>query len=344
MSFGPKKVDRLIPLLLGALTALSGGVAPLRAQMSQGGTGTLVVLNKEAATATLVDLASGEVRATLPTGPNPHELLVSSDGRRSVGSDYGGNTLTVLDVAEARVERTIDLGQYRRPHGLAFLPGDTLLAVTSEANQAVLIVHVGEGRVVSVLPTEAEGSHMVAATGDGGTLVTGNIGSGTVSSLDVASGRLARTWTVPPGPEAITVSRDGAHVWVGSNERGLVSVLDTRTGMLSSPLEGFGWPYRILLVPERNLVVIPDLRRNEVRFVALDSRTEVERLPLADAGPQGVALTPDRATFFLSLSAEGRVAVIDLSTRRVIRTIEVGPTPDGIGFSPLVLGTGEESL
>ena len=84
-------------------------------------------------------------------------------------------------------------------------------------------------------------------------------------------------------------------------------------------------------------MVIPDLRRSVVRFVDLESRTDLETLELPGDGPQGVALSGDRGTLFLSLSAAGEVAVIDLSTREVVRRIPAGATPDGIGWSPVVL-------
>lgn len=179
---------------------------------------------------------------------------------------------------------------------------------------------------------------MVAVTGDGGTLYTGDIQAGTVTRLDVASMSKVRSYDVPAQPEAITVSRDGSEVWVGSNSEGRVSVVDTETGSVDSRLSGFQWPYRILIVEEHDLVVIPDLRRSVVRFVAYDSRRDLETLELSGDGPQGVALTHDRGTLFLSLSSAGQVAVIDLETRQVVRRIDAGPTPDGIGWSPLVLG------
>lgn len=328
----------LLAPALAVLPADAGWV--VAAQSSDGRTGTLVVLNKGEATATFLDVASGEVVATVATGPSPHELAVSSGGRVAVGTDYGGNTLTVLDVAGTAVAGTIDLGEYDRPHGIVYLPGDTLVAVTSESTRNVVLAHVEDRRVVQVIPTGAGGSHMVAATADGSALFTGNMADATVSRLDVGTGERAESWPVPPTPEAITVSGDGREVWVGSNDEGLVSVLDTSTGRVASPLRGFGWPYRILLVPERGLVVIPDLRREEVRFVDLESREELERLELPGAGPQGVALTADRGTLFLSLSRQGRVAVIDLESREVVRTLETGPTPDGVVWSPLVVTGG----
>ncbi len=57
------------------LTALLASASPAAA-------GTLVVANKAEATVSLVDVASGEVVATLPTGAGPHEVAVSPDGGR----------------------------------------------------------------------------------------------------------------------------------------------------------------------------------------------------------------------------------------------------------------------
>lgn len=119
--------------------AVFGGATSGVAQLPSGFEGTLLVLNKAQATVTFVDLATGEIAATLPTGAGPHELVMSQDGRWAVGTDYGarsgGSTLTIIDVDGVRIARTVDLGRYTRPHGISFLPGDELLAVTSEASQ-----------------------------------------------------------------------------------------------------------------------------------------------------------------------------------------------------------------
>ena len=225
-------------LFLGLTTVLAG--SSLAAQSPDGETGTLVVLNKGEATATFIDVASGEIRATLPTGEGPHELAMTGDGLWAVSTDYNdGNSLTVFDVANASVARTIDLSDHPRPHGAFFLPGDSIIAVTSESSRSVVLVNPFTGRTVGAVSTEAGGSHMVAVTGDGATLYTGDMQSGTVSRLDVASMTKARSYDVPPQPEAVTVSRDGRHVWVGSNAEGLVSVVDTETGDVSSPLSSF---------------------------------------------------------------------------------------------------------
>ena len=71
---------RLLSLLLMFALALA---ASARAQVP-GLTGTLVVTNKKPSMATIVDVASGRTLATLPTGPTPHEVVLSSDGALAV--------------------------------------------------------------------------------------------------------------------------------------------------------------------------------------------------------------------------------------------------------------------
>src|SRR5689334_24441354 len=134
------------PSLLLALAAL-GGTAPETPH------GTIVASNMRDNTATIIDAASGGVLATLATGEAPHEVATTHDGKWAVVSNYGtrerpGNSITVIDLTTLGVARTIDLGEYRRPHGMAFFPGDTTLAVTSEVSRAVLLVDFRSGHVI----------------------------------------------------------------------------------------------------------------------------------------------------------------------------------------------------
>jgi DNA-binding beta-propeller fold protein YncE len=318
---------------------LEGQVAGQVAGLS----GTLVVTNKTPSTATIVDVASGRILATLPTGPGPHEVALSSDGRTAVVTDYSGppgtrKTLTVLDVPGLRVVRTIDLGSYTAPHGIVFLPGDSLVAVSSEASRNVVVVHVGEGVVRRAIGTRAGGSHMVAVTRDGGTAWTGDMQAHTVTRLDLGAGTWVASFPVPETPEAINVTPDGREVWVGSNATGRVSVVDPASGRVTTAAEGVSWPYRILFTPDATTVVIPDMGNEEVRFLDRATRRELSRISLPGAGPQGITVTPDGRYAFLSLSREARVAILDLVTRRVVGHLTAGETPDGIAYTTMVVG------
>jgi DNA-binding beta-propeller fold protein YncE len=301
--------------------------------------GTLIVTNKSPSTATIIDVATGQALATLPTGNNPHEVVLSANGRTAVITDYGTGaapTLTVIDVPGKRVVRTISLGQYTAPHGIVYLPGDSLVAVTSERTNHVVILHVASGQVRKAIPTQNPGSHMVAVTGDGRRAWTGDMGSHTVSELDIPTGTHLRSITVPNQPEAINVTPDGREVWVGSNQTGKVSVVDPATGTLTTAAEGVSWPYRVLFTPDLSTVILPDLRNHEVRFLERATRRELSRISLAGAGPQGVTITPDGRYLLESLSAQARVVVIDMRTRAIVGYIPAGETPDGIAYTPNV--------
>lgn len=326
----------LLALLVAATTTTAAGT------QVPGLTGTLVITNKTPGTATIVDVATGTTLATLPTGHGPHEIVISSDGRTAVVTDYGtgpapGSTLTVIDVAGLRVARTLPLGTYTRPHGIVFLPGDSLVAVTSSATRAVVLVHVRSGAIVKAVSTGQNGSHMVGVAADGVRAWTGNIGSNTVTELDLRTGLAVRSIEVPAQPEAINVTADGSEAWVGSNATGRVSVVDTRTGSVVTAAEGFGWPYRVLFSPDSRLAFIPDFRGEELRFLDRASRTELGRIALAGAGPQGIAITPDGRYLLLSLSREARVAIIDVARRAVSGHLSAGETPDGVVYTPLVV-------
>jgi DNA-binding beta-propeller fold protein YncE len=325
--------------LAAALAALLPDV--LGAQLA-GLTGTLIVTNKTPSTATIIDVGSGRTLATLPTGHGPHEIVLSSDGRTAVVTDYGtgpapGSTLTVIDVPGKRVARTISLGEYRRPHGIVMMPGDSLVAVTVEANRAVLLIRLATGEIASVVATGQSGSHMVAVTADGTRGWTGDIGSNTVSELDFVSGRSLRTIAVPAQPEAINVTPDGKDVWVGSNATGLVSVVSAATGTVSTAAEGFGWPYRVLYSPDNLLVLMPDLRKEELRFVERASRKELARLSLPGKGPQGITFAPNGRYAFLSCSTGIAVAIIDVAQRKVVGELAAGDTPDGVVYTTRVV-------
>lgn len=318
----------------GSVPALS-----LHAQAPRGLSGTLVVLNKQGDDASFVDLASGEIVATVPTGVGPHEIVISADGRTAVGTDYEGEvgTLTVLDIPGARVVRTIDLSPYTRLHGIVFLPGDSLVAVTAERDDAVLLVRVADGEVTGVIPTGAQGSHMVAVTADGETLWTGDIASNTITELSVGTLARVRALPAPAQPEAINVTPDGLRVFAGSNATGRVTVFDTGDGSARTVAEGFGWPYRMFLTPGAEQLIVPDLRGEVLRFFELDGFTELGSIPFPGEAPQGLTLHPDGRHLFLSLSGAGRLAVVDVVERRVVGYLPAGSGPDGVGFSPLTV-------
>ena len=314
-------------------------------------TGTVIVSNMNDHTATLIDAASGRVIATLATGEGPHEVAASHDGKWALVSNYGvrgkaGHTITVIDVARATVAKTIELGEAGRPHGMAFLPGDTIVAVTSEANKNVHLVDVRSGTVIKSLPTNGRTSHMLSVSAKGDRIVTGNISDGTISVLSL-SGE-PKTIPVARQPEGIAITPNGNEAWVGSNRDSLVSVVDLATGEATALLRGFGLPYRLVVSPDGKTVVITDPMRatvsiidaasRKVRFtidVPKDSIVATAEVP-GSPSPEGAAISPDSRWAFVTLQGRNRMVTIDLGRGVIVGWAPTGTWSDGIAFSRVV--------
>jgi DNA-binding beta-propeller fold protein YncE len=337
-----RRVSLPVLFVSGLISGLCLFTAPIAAiaQAPEAG-GTLIVVNKGAASASIVDVSTGQILKTLPTGEGPHEVVVSSDGGTAVVTDYGarsaGNTLTVIDVPGLAVLRTIDLGEHRRPHGIDFMPGDEVVAVTTEQSRHVVLVNVETGEIVSELPTEGDVSHMLAIPGSADLIYTSDIRDATVTEIEVARGASIRKFNVPVTPEAVGVTPDGSEVWVGSNDLGVVSVVDTESGEVAQVLEGFGWPYRIVFSEDGQTALLPDLRGNELRIVDVESRSDRARVSFPDAGPQSVVFSADGTYAFQTLSLEDRVAVIELESGSVVGYLPAGYRPDGLAHTARVV-------
>src|SRR5271165_89390 len=103
----------LLPLLCLAAT-LQAATTPSPA---------LLVLEKEQNTLVIVDPASLTIVARVPVGDNPHEVAVSDDGKIAYITNYGGNTIAVVDLVAQKPLAPMDLGALRLPHGLEFVGG-----------------------------------------------------------------------------------------------------------------------------------------------------------------------------------------------------------------------------
>lgn len=294
----------------------------------------LVVTNKQEASASLIDPATGATVATVPTGEGPHEVAITRDGRRAIVADYGaqspGGTLTVIDLERRVVEQTISLGVHRRPHGIVVLPGDERVAVTSETSRMVLIVHLDAGLVEQEIPTGEPGSHMVAVTADGRRGYTANIGSGSITELDMVGATARRTLPVAQRTEGVGVTPDGSQVWVGSNTEHTVTVVDVATWRAVDTLAAPGLPYRVSISADGRTAVVPTPMSDAIRVFDVATREERGTVTFSGGQPVGTVITPDGAYAFVSLQGSTEAAMVDLRTLREVRRFRTGAGPDGI--------------
>jgi YVTN family beta-propeller protein len=323
------------------------------------GADTLVVLNKSEATASLIDLESGAVRATLPTNDGPHEAAVSPDGRIALIGNYGtgtapGSSLTVVDIPAAKVVKTIDLDEYRRPHGLVFLADGRRALVTAEDNRSLLLVDIERAVVEKAIATRADVSHMVdLAFGDTRAFVA-NIGSGSVSVIDLERGALLRTVETGAGAEGITATVDGEEIWVTNRGADTVSVLDAESLEIVATIPCASFPIRAKATPDGRHILVSCARSGDIAVFDVAERKEVRRIPqdlrAVDTGerlfgdrfgessvPIGIVIHPNGKTAWVAHTNADVVAEIDLGSWEIVRLLSAGREPDGMAYSALAV-------
>jgi YVTN family beta-propeller protein len=324
--------------------------------------GTLVVANKSEATVSLVDTDSGEIRATLPTGEAPHEVAISPDGRLALVGNYGtraepGSTLTLIDVESASVVKTVELAGYSRPHGIVWRDNSRAV-VTVEANRALITVDTDTGEVVQEVATEAEVSHMVALAPGQTRAFVANIGSGSVTAVDLESGERLETITTGEGAEGITVTPDGRQVWVTNRAADTVTVLDAKTLKPVVELEAGSFPIRAEATADGRWILVTNARGNDLSVFSTQELTEVHRVPFAAVSkdaegrlfsdrfgessvPIGIEVVSDNKVAYVAHANADDISIIDLEDWKVIGTLAAGREPDGMGYSSRTSADGE---
>ena len=113
-------------LALTLLAVMATG-RPMRAL--PGAPPVVVVVQKVANSLGLYDSATGRLIWTAAVGVRPHELVLSAGERYAYVTDYGvgtytdpaegGHTVSIVDLQKGERVGVVDLGRFRRPHGIA---------------------------------------------------------------------------------------------------------------------------------------------------------------------------------------------------------------------------------
>lgn len=301
----------------------------------------ILILNKSGNTAWQLDAETGSKVAEYATGTAPHEVAISPDQQLAAITNYGGrnagNTLTVINLVERRVAGTIDLGSYRRPHGIQWFDDGQRVIVSVEAQQAVAIVNVETGTVESTIKTGQDVSHMVELGRGEQRVFVSNIGSGSVSVLNLQEPTLVKNIPTGEGAEGITLANRGDEVWVTNRAANSISVIDTESLEVTDELESSDFPIRAEVSPDNRFVAVSNARSSDIsvfdpvskkKIVTVSTRTEG-----SDNGvPIGMTFSSDSSTLYVANSEADRVVVIDTKQWKVTGTFKTGETPDGIAY------------
>ena len=312
----------------------------------------LVVLNKSDNTASIVDVASKQTLATIPVGLAPHEAETVPGGRVVVVSNYGtaekpGRSLTVLDLQSKAAVGTVYLAPGSRPHGLRALSNGKVL-VTAEGAKELVVADPLHRRVLQRISIGREVSHMVVATPDDARAFVANIGSGSVTAVDLAAGKVIADIPTAEGAEGIDIRPGAPEVWVANRAANTLSVIDTSRLAVVATIPAKEVPIRVKFTPDGQRALVSCAKTGDVAVFDAASRREIRRISIdreAVPGsadrlfstrfgkspvPVGILVAPDGKRAWVASSNADVVSVIDLEKLAVVDRIATGREPDGM--------------
>jgi YVTN family beta-propeller protein len=305
----------------------------------------LLVLSKGDLALEVVDPATLKVLWSVASGPDPHEVAASPDGRFAYISNYGSgayHTITPVDLQAKKALTPIDLGALTGPHGLDHVGGK--LWFTAEGAKVFGSYDPAAQKIDFVLGTGQDRTHMVRVSSDQQRMVLTNVSSGTVSIVEKTAARQGPPPGGPPQGRGDAPGR-GAPPSTANGGRGPGG---GQPGGPGGPGRGgapqAGWQQTVVQVGRgsEGFDVTPDWREawianaqdGTISIIDLASKRVVQTLDSNTQGANRLKITPDGKLAFVSMLSGPDVAVFDVAGRKEVTRIKVGTGAAGIQIQP----------
>jgi len=295
---------------------------------------SLLVLSKGDHTLSIVDPATLKVVARMPSGPDPHEVIASTDGKFAYISNYGGgayNTITPADLVEQKALPAIDLGPLRGPHGLVYIGGKVWF--TAEAAKVIGSYDPATKKVDWVLGTGQNRTHMLFVTDDLKRIITSNVSSATMTIIEKTApggrGGAPGPGGPPPGGPPPGGGRGGPPpgpppMMMGSPQ----GDWNETVVAVGRGAEGFD------VSPDGKEIWAANAQDGTISILDLAAKKVIQTLAANVSGANRLKFTPDGKRVFVSSLRGHDAAVFDAATRAEVKRIPIGTGAAGIEMQP----------
>jgi YVTN family beta-propeller protein len=303
---------------------------------------TLMVVNPDSNSLSLVATASHSVLAEVPVGVDPRSVAVSPDGSRAYVANQGSDSLSVVDIAARAVIADVAVGD--RPVGVAVSPNGRFVAVAELGVDRVRLLDAATLSTLSVAAV-ADRPHGLAFTPNGQVLLVTHLLSGDVTLLPArpfavylplvlrTSSGLRDAYSLSSATTRASPAIIPTWPNVAPASSVLVNAAGTRAYLPQTMANGLGYntSFDTTVFPK---VSVLNLETNSHQTSEHISLPETDR-PVGL--PWDVALAKGDTELWVVNSASNDVSVIDISAPTYparVANIPVGDNPRGIALAP----------
>ena len=324
-------------------------VAGLGSTALAAGRHTLLVLSHNDHTAYELDPESGRILHSFKAPDQPHEGVVSADGKMVFVAVPNGPIVAILDGESFKEVARIESPMFSRtprlapnapptakpstsasPHGVALNnDGSKLYVGLENADVPGIVVYDVKGRkVLKKIELLLEGGHYLAIQPGTDKLYYPHRNDNRVVVLDTKTDRITKIISVKGGPVGVAFAPNG-EVWLHEDGDGSVTVVDGKTDEVKAiiPTGGTG-AGRIAVSSDGKYAASTHSGSGDVALIDVAARKVAASIPLGK-GPGFPLFSPDSSKLYVMNSGEGDVAVIDVAAKKVSARHKVGVNPFG---------------
>ena len=320
---------------------------------------TLVVVNPDSNTVTLVELDTRKVIEEITVGTHPVAVALHPTRPLAYVAEYGADTISIIDLGSRSVIATLPAQD--RPVGISVRGQGDLLAVAEHGADAVRLIDVDTLQTVESLPV-FDRPYSVAFTSSGEMLVVTHLLSGSITLIDIdsRSSSTVSTWANVAPAAGVTLNAEGSRAYLpqtmahglGRNTQfdntvfAKVSVVDLTERVhvtaehisLPEKDQPVGLPWDVALAKDGAELWVVNAASNDVSILNIEDPARPRRVAhvVVSHNPRGIVLDEPNNRAFVSNALAGTVSVIDTVTYTVVDEIPVTDIP-----LPPVLLTGK---
>ncbi len=226
---------------------------------------------------------------------------------------------------------------------LAIAQGSSRLLVLNKEDATFVIVNPASGAIIGKVPV-GQGPHELVVSTDGKYAFASNYGTGpapgsTISMIDIAAQKEVRRIDVSP-------LRRPHGLWFASGKLYFSAEADKKIARYDPATDKIDWQFEtgqnathmVMLTKDGKTILTSNIASGTVSVIqaGADGAFAQTVVPVGK-GPEGIDIAPDGKTAWSAHSQDGGVSVIDLATKKVVSTFDIGTrrsnriklTPDG---------------
>jgi DNA-binding beta-propeller fold protein YncE len=175
----------------------------------------------------------------------------SPDGRYLIATCEFSGQLLKVDVQREKVVGLITMPVGAIPQDVKLSPNGKIFYVADMGRGGVWKVTGSPFRILGFIRTGA-GTHGLYVSRDARFLYITNRAEGSISVLDLSSGKLVAKWRIPGGgsPDMGNVSADGRVLWLSGRWNDVVYAISTKTGKLLAKIPVGASPHGLCVWPQ----------------------------------------------------------------------------------------------